>query len=1105
MATPPSPGQARPWRSVRPGDGGGGHGGPIAWMAGHSVAANLVMLMFLLGGLIVGTRLKQEVFPQFDVALVRISVAYPGASPQEIEQGIILSIEDAVRGLDGVKAVTATATEGSGLVSVTLVTGVDTQKLLQDITNEVDRIQSFPELSEKPVISLAAVRDQVLTVMVYGDLDESTLRDVAERVRDELLQRPGITLVKLGGARPREIAIEVPQRYLRAYGLTLDRIAGAIGTAAIELPGGGVKTAGGEVLLRTQERRDFGRDYASIPVTSTPDGAMVTVKDIATIRDGFADTDEEAFYNGQRAIQVQVYRVGQETPQSVSRNVHAYLADMRTELPAGLGLAVWNDESEIYQDRMRLLLKNAGLGLILVLLLLGLFLDVKLAFWVTVGLPTSIIGAFLFIPLTGASINMISLFAFIVTLGIIVDDAVVAGEIIYQKREQGLPFRDAAVAGAREISGPIIFAVLTNIAAFLPLFFVPGDLGNFMRQIPSVVVAVLVVSLIESLFILPAHLAATRPPSAFWHTLDRPRRWFSGALHTVILTRYQPFLHTVIAHRYVTAAVGTACLILTVGTVAGGHLPFRFIPAIDSDIVTAQATLPYGAPMTSSRAVLDRLLKAANATIDHLGAHAPLVKHAPGAPGDQGARGRPGAPGDQGAIVRGIYAQIGAPLQQAGPGDSTQETSGSHRVGVMVFLVPADHREFSGADFARDWRATIGTIPGLESLTLKAEIGPTGGSPIDIQLTHRSRATLEAAATELAGALAGYQGVLDIDDGVSLGKPQWNFRIKPAAHSLGLTAMGLARQVRAAFYGVEALRQQRGRDEVKVMVRLPEAERRSSFTVEQLILLTGEGGEIPLAEAVETDRGYAYTEIKRRDGRRVVAVTADVDARLTSANTIISEVVARDLAALQKKYPGLGYSLEGQQAAQQESLSAMGVGFALALLLIYGLLAIPFRSYLQPLLVMLTIPFSMIGAVVGHLLLGYGLSLISLFGIVALAGVVVNDSLVLIVATNHIHHTQPVSLKHAVVQGAMKRFRPIVLTSLTTFFGLAPMMFETSLQARFIIPMAISLGFGILFATIVVLTFVPSVYLIAEDVTRRIWPAQAGAEPPPEQTELEYP
>ena len=1050
--------------------------GPIAWMARHTVAANLVMLIFILGGLLVGTRLKQEVFPQFDVDLIRVSVAYPGASPQEIEQGIVLAIEDAVRSLDGVKEVTATVNEGTALVSIELVTGVSTGSLLQNVTNEIERIQSFPELAEAPIISLAEVRNQVMTVMVHGDLEEQTLRDVAERMRDDLLQRPGITLVELGGARPREISIEVPQRHLRAYGLTLHQIAREIGEAAIELPGGGVKTAGGEVLLRTQERRDFGREYADLPVTSTPDGAIVTVADIATIRDGFEETDEEAFYNGQRAIQVNVFRVGRETPQSVSENVHAYLDALRPELPDGLGLAIWNDQSEIYQDRMHLLLKNAFLGLILVLLLLGLFLDIRLAFWVTAGLPTAIIGAFLFIPLTGASINMISLFAFIITLGIIVDDAVVAGEIIYQKREQGLPPGKAAVAGAREIAGPITFAVLTNIAAFLPLFFVPGDMGNFMRQIPSVVVAVFAVSLIESLFVLPAHLSRAQKYTAFWNMLDRPRRWFSEAMQTFIRERYQPFLRMVIANRYVTVAVGLAFLSLAVGTVAGGHLPLRFFPAIDSDIVKVQATLPYGTPLEHSRTVLAHLQKAATATVE--------------------------AHGGQ-SVLRGAYARIGSSLPRMGPGDTNQDALGSHLVGMMVFLVPADARDFSGADFSNDWRAHVGTIPGLESLTFKAEIGPTGGDPIDIQLTHRSRSILEAAARELAEALSRYQGVTDIDTGVSLGKPQLNFHIKPEARSLGLNATDLAQQVRAAFYGVEALRQQRGRDEVKVMVRLPDAERRSSFTVEHLILFTEQGGEIPLAEAAEIERGHAYTEIKRRDGRRVVAVTADVDDQLSSANTIIGEVTDNELEALKKKYPGLHYSLEGQQASQQESLSAMAVGFTLSLLLIYGLLAIPFSSYVQPLIVMLTIPFGIIGAVAGHLLLGYGLSIISLFGIVALAGVVVNDSLVLIVATNQIHRGKRVALDEAVVQGAMKRFRPIVLTSLTTFFGLAPMIFETALQARFIIPMAISLGFGILFATVIVLTIVPSVYLIVEDLPYRRRLAHAGPDAPPERTEAD--
>ncbi len=473
--------------------------GPIAWMARHTVAANLVMVIFILGGLLVSTQVKQEVFPQFEVDVIRVSMAYPGASPEEVEQGIVLSIEDTVRGLDGVKTVTSTASEGRALIQIELLNGVNTNSVLQDVNNEVESIQSFPELAEEPIISLVEVRHQVLTLMVYGDQEEQILRDVAERIRDDLLQRSNITLVELGVARPREISIEVPQRHLRAYGLTLDRIAEEIREAAIELPGGGVKTTSGEVLLRTQERRDFGREYAEIPVVSTADGATIRLEDIATITDGFEDTDEEAFYNGQRALQVKVYHTGNESPQSVSDNVHDYINEFQAELPAGIGLAVWNDQSEIYRDRMQLLLKNAGIGLILVLLLLGLFLDLKLAFWVTVGLPTSIIGSFLFIPLTGASINMISLFAFIITLGIIVDDAVVAGEIVYQKREEGLPFLQAAIAGAREISSPIIFAVLTNIVAFLPLFFVPGTMGNFIRQIPAVVVAVFVVSLIESL------------------------------------------------------------------------------------------------------------------------------------------------------------------------------------------------------------------------------------------------------------------------------------------------------------------------------------------------------------------------------------------------------------------------------------------------------------------------------------------------------------------------------------------------------------------------------------------------------------------------------
>ena len=500
-------------------------------MARNHVAANLLMLIIVCGGLIASSQVKQEVFPEFTMDIITATVPYPGASPAEVEQGIVLSIEDRVRGIDGVKKVTATAREGSGTVVVELLSGANSGKALQDVKNAVDSILSFPEEAEKPVVSLVEVRNQVLSLMVYGDQDEQTLRDLAEQIRDELLQRPDITLVELGAVPRLEIAVEVPQRNLRAHNLTLGRIAREIREAAVELPAGGLKAAGGEILLRTQERRDYASQYTDIPVASAPDGSRITVGDIAEITDGFEDSDFEAFYNNQPAIQIDVYRVAKETPQSVSAGVRAYVDEVRPRLPAGVGLTIWNDFSEVYRDRMGLLLKNAFLGLALVLLLLGLFLDPKLAFWVTLGIPISIMGAFLFMPLGGASINMISLFAFIITLGIVVDDAVVVGENIYERRQRGLPFMRAAVEGAREIAGPVVFAVLTNIVAFLPLMFVPGPTGKFFLNIPAVTIAVFAVSLIESLFVLPAHLSRQPKPSRVWQILGRPQLLFDRLLH----------------------------------------------------------------------------------------------------------------------------------------------------------------------------------------------------------------------------------------------------------------------------------------------------------------------------------------------------------------------------------------------------------------------------------------------------------------------------------------------------------------------------------------------------------------------------------------------
>ncbi len=1029
-------------------------GGPIAWMARNHVAANLMMLLFLVGGLMLSTRVKQEIFPEFTADTITVSVLHRGASPAEVEQGVILSIEDEVRGLDGVKEVRATATESRAKVTIELLTGADTGKALQDVKNAVDSILSFPEEAERPIVSLSKMRNLVLTLLVHGSQDEQTLRDLAERIRDELLQRPGVTLIELAAARPLEISLEVPQRNLRAYNLTLDRIAREVREAAIELPAGGVKTPGGEVLLRTQERRDFAREYANIPVAAAPDGSQILVGDIAHIHDGFEETDVEAVFNGQRAVRIQIFRVGNESPQSVSDTVRAYVAEIEPDLPPGIGLAVWNDRSEVYRDRVNLLVKNAFLGLVLVLLLLGIFLDPKLAFWVTLGIPISILGSFLFLPLTGASINMISLFAFIITLGIVVDDAVVVGENVYERRERGMPFLQAAIEGARDIAGPVLFAVLTNIVAFLPLAFVPGTFGRFFGQIPAVVVAVFVVSLIESLFILPAHLSHQTQENRVWAVLGKPRRIFNDLLQRCMKQGYQPFLRLALANRYTTLATGIALLILAGGAIGGGHVPFSFIPRIDTDVVAAQATLPFGVPMETSRRVQHQLLTAAAATVEEHG----------------------GAD-----ILEGTYALIGASLPSFGP-PRTEGVGGSHLVGVQVSLVSSDQREIGSLEFVDAWRAASRHIVGIETLTFEAETNVSEGADIDIQLTHRDRPTLEAAATELAQVLAGYAGVRDIDDGFARGKPQLSLTLKPEARSLGINATDLARQVRSAFYGAEALRQQRGRNEVRVMVRLPENERRTAHTVERLMLRTAGGGEIPLFQAADVERGRAYTEIRRREGRRIIAVTAGVDKSTANTSTIMAEVLSRELPVLMQKYPGLSYALEGEELSRQESLEALGIGFAFALLGIYGLLAVPFRSYVQPVLVMLSIPFGIIGALLGLILLGHDLSVISLFGIVALSGVVINDSLVLVVTANSMRTTQQLSASEAISQAGTRRFRPILLTSLTTFFGLTPMIFETSVQARFLVPMAISLGFGILFATAIILVLLPASYLILEDL-----------------------
>lgn len=1022
-------------------------------MTRNHVAANLLMLFFIVGGFLMSLQIKQEVFPEFELDLITVSIPYPGASPQDVEEGAILAIEDEVRGVDGVKSVKSISLENSGTVTIELLRGADSGKTLQDVKNVVDRIQSFPEEAERPIVSLVEARRQVISLMIYGDQDRRVLRDLAERVRDELIEREGITLVELANVPPLEIAVEVPERKLRAYNLTLDEIAGTIRQTALDLPGGAVKAPNGEVLLRTKERRDFASQFGDIPVVSNQDGSKIILQEIADLQEGFEDTDQEAFFDGKPAIRVDVYRVGDQTPMGISAEVREYIKEAQETLPESVKMATWNDSSEAFRDRIDLLVRNAGLGLVLVLILLGLFLEPRLAFWVTIGIPISIIGSFIFVPFTAASINMIALFAFIVTLGIVVDDAIVVGENIYQKREEGMSHLEASIVGAKEISVPVVFAIMTNIAAFIPLFFVPGSIGKIFMQIPAVVVVVLLISLIESLYVLPSHLV-TRRENPFWKKIGRPSVVVEKWLHYFIDHVYVRQLRWALRNRYLTVASGIALLIVSVGCVLGGIIQFSYLPRIDMDLVTSQAVLPFGIPIEKSREIQQRIVQAAQKVVERNG----------------------------GDISRGIYTQVGTAIPGGGPalGARTGEI-GSHLVGIQVFLVPSDQRKLSGVEFAKEWREELGEIPGVETISFSAQVTTGGGPPIEIELSHRDRQLLEQASQELAVQLRSYNGVDDIDDGVTVGKPQMNFRLKPEARSLGIKVRDLANQVRASFYGAEALRQQRGRNEVKVMVRLPEEERKTVYTAEELILRTPDGGEIPLKEAADVNLGRSYTSIRRSEGRRVLSVTADVDENVANANEILGDIEENVLPAILHKYRGLSYGLEGQQKDQRESIEALSIGFAFAMIAIYTLLAVPFKSYFQPAIVMTSIPFGIIGAMIGHWLLGYELSIISMFGIIALTGVVVNDSLVLVVTTNRMRR-DGMAVFDAIIKAGAKRFRPIILTSLTTFFGLAPMIFETSMQARFLIPMAVSLGFGVLFSTFIVLLLVPAFYLILEDI-----------------------
>ena len=1041
----------------------------IRWFVNNTVAANMVMLFILVAGLLTLPRIRMEVFPDINIDVISISVIYPGASPKDVEEGICYRIEEKLTGLKGIKRIRSSASENIGVTTVEILPGEDVNEIQNKIKTQIDAIDTFPDNAEKPTIQNMTGTSDVITVAVYGDIEEESLVAISENIKDEIDGLPEISLTTIIGKKPREISIEISELTLKKHQLSIAQVARSIRLNSMDIPGGAIETNMGEILIRSKGQVYDQRGFANIPIISRQDGATLLLGDIAEIKDGFAKVDLSQKFNGSPSILIRVFRVGDQNALDISSAVKKYVDQISSTLPKGVGIKTWNDEAIILKGRIDLLLKNAYLGLILVVTILAIFLKPKLAFWVSLGIPISFMGGFLLMPIFDVSINMLSLFTFILVLGIVVDDAIVVGENIFLWRERGLSGIEAAVKGATQVSVPVIFAILTTIAAFSPMLSVAGNIGQIWRIIPLVTIIVLVFSLIESLAILPAHLGHIDDEklSRFRIINVLSQRWgkfqdkIKSRLDNFINEKYKPFLAWTLNHKGTTLATSAGVFILTIGLIAGGWIKFVFFPPLEADLVNGTISYPDGSPIRMSMDGLGVIESSAQKLKKQIALEYPnedIFVNILATAGDQPVKNK----------------------SSQGPGGAGSEATGTHYAEYAIELSPGESRSVSATEIARRWRELTPTIIGAKEVVFTSELF-SAGDPINIQLVSQSILDLNAVSVLLQEKLATYPGVIDIKDSFSLGKEEIKLILKPKAKNYGITMVDVSNQVRQAFYGLEVQNFQRGRDEIKVFIRYPEQERKTIKNLESLQVRNSLGVEVPLRQVVDMEFTQGFSAISRVDRQRSVNITANVDISKVTANEVLSAITQVDLPLLLKNYPSVRFSLEGEQREQNDSLGSIFKNFIFAMIVIYTLLAIPFRSYSQPLVVMGAIPFGLTGAIIGHIIMGQNLTILSLIGIVALAGVVVNDSLVLVDFINR-YRADGHAVYEAVLEAGPRRFRPILLTSLTTFFGLFPLLMEKSVQAQFLIPMAISLAYGVLFATVITLVIVPSAYLFIDNL-----------------------
>ncbi len=1022
--------------------------GIIAWFAGNHVASNLLMVIIICAGLFSVFTITKKAMPDIELPMIQVRMAYPGASPADVESGLVVQIEKAVEDVDGITMIRSVATEGSAQVTLEVDESYDINEVLNDVKVRIDSILTFPVDAEPPIVMRTTVRNDAIRLEVYGDMDPVTQKELAKQIRDELLQISGITSVTLAGAKPYEISIEVSEDTLLKYGLTLDQIAQRIRASSLDLPAGSLQTAGGEILVRTQALAYNFRDFEKIVLVTTPDGSILTVGDIATIVDGFEDTENYARFDGKPTVSITVQTTSNQNMLEVTEKVRQFVADKKAQLPEGINLDVWQDTSYYLKDRLNLMTNNLLMGAILVFIILALFLELKLAFWVIVGIPICFLGAFATMPLVGIDLNMLSLFGFIMVLGIVVDDAIIIGESANRSINQYGHSLDSVVHGTNLVAIPATFGVLTTIVAFLPLLMISGFVAAFTASIGWVVILCLIFSLVESKWILPSHLAHFGKKNA-GGTFDKIQQSCNRALARFVEKYYVPFSAKCIENRYTTLATFIGALIISLGLLGGGIVRVVFLPEIPSDFIRVSVSMVDGSPEEQTRATMSRLEQAIlsldgqfefrDSETDEISTS--IVDH---------------------FLIIGSNAASGSAIIELDK-DVANQVPSERITGYL--------------------RSYVGNMPGLKNMTFSAAQN-FGGSAISFQLVGNNPDELTAAANELESKLYSYDGLVNITNAAVNNKDEIRLQLTPRGEILGFTLNDLTNQVRNAFYGAQVQRLQRGDDEVRVMVRYPKDERESLGHVERMYVRTSGGDLVPFSAIADFSSGQGYTRINRVQGERSVAINADIIASVVEPGAVVAELRNEFFPELFSRYPSVNFRTDGGTAEQANIIGDMGRGMLFALFGIYALLAIPLRSYTQPLIIMGVIPFGIIGAIIGHLVVGLPLNFMSFLGIIALSGVVVNDSIIMVDFINRAQ-AEGTPLVKAVLDAGSTRFRAILLTSLTTFFGLAPILVETSMQAQFVIPMATSLGFGIVFATVITLILIPSMYVILEDLKGR--------------------